>query len=326
MPAIPAVAQINVALVGDSITRGQPDGSYPDYLDGLFTSAFGAGAYVVGDATPDANRLGFGHGGTTLRNDGSRPYIEQLVYTESLAFQPDIVVIMLGTNDARLGTQRNIDNDRWNWDNPALDGDQTSGERFLEDYQSLIDSYNALASAPDIVVMSPISASSVIPNTSSIDAPTIDTDIAPLVRDHVALFSEVDAFLDLNLLFPHGDVTMYDTDDEIHPSALGYQFIAQQVFDLLTAGPTGDLDGDMFVGIDDLGIIQANWGEIVTAGDLTRGDITGDGEVDDDDLTQLLNHWGETGLGYDGPATVPEPASALALLSGLGLVIRRRRK
>ena len=137
---------------------------------------------------------------------------------------------------------------------------------------------------------------------------------------------EVDAFLDLNLLFPHGDVTMYDTDDEIHPSALGYQFIAQQVFDLLTAGPTGDLDGDMFVGIDDLGIIQANWGEPVTAGDLTRGDITGDGEVDDDDLTQLLNHWGETGLGYDGPATVPEPASALALLAGLGLVTRRRRK
>lgn len=325
----PASGTINVALVGDSVTRGKFDGNYPAYLTNLFNNAFGPGAYTVGDSTGSSSGYhgGFGHSGATLRFDGNLPYIEQPAYTESLAFQPDIVVIMLGTNDARPGTQRNIDNGNWNWDNPTLDGEETSIQRFLEDYQSLINIYDGLASAPDIVVMSPISASSVITNTSSIDPSIIENEIAPAVRNDVANLAQVDAFLDLNLIFPHDELTYYATDDAIHPSPLGYQFIAQQVFDLLTADPLGDLNGDHYVGIADLDIVLANWGGTVDPGNRSLGDANGDGTVGQHDLQMILDTWGSAALGYDAPTeAIPEPASAALLLAGAGVLMRRRRR
>lgn len=55
----------------------------------------------------------------------------------------------------------------------------------------------------------------------------------------------------------------------------------------------GDLNGDGFVGIEDLDLLLAHWGDTVTPGDLASGDATGDGQVGTPDLQVVLDHWGD---------------------------------
>ncbi len=62
---------------------------------------------------------------------------------------------------------------------------------------------------------------------------------------------------------------------------------------------TGDLDGDSFVGLSDLGIIIEHWNQKVTPGDLLSGDPSSDGEVGLADIDILVNNWN---LGYPIPA------------------------
>lgn len=86
----------------------------------------------------------------------------------------------------------------------------------------------------------------------------------------------------------------------------------------------GDLNGDCFVGIDDLAIILANWNDTVTLGDLLLGDPSGDTFVGIDDLNIVLANWNAGDPPLHG-ANIPEPAS-LALFSIVGtMTIARRR-
>ncbi|MCA9233694.1 MAG: ASPIC/UnbV domain-containing protein, partial [Planctomycetales bacterium] len=52
----------------------------------------------------------------------------------------------------------------------------------------------------------------------------------------------------------------------------------------------GDIDGDGFVGINDLNVVLGNWNQTVPIGDVSRGDIAGigDGFVGIDDLNTVL--------------------------------------
>lgn len=92
--------------------------------------------------------------------------------------------------------------------------------------------------------------------------------------------------------------------------------------DLTSLHEAGDANYDDVVGIEDLDIILANWGASVRAGSVLDGDLTGDGLVNQDDLNLVLANWGNS---FD-PGTVPEPATALLLLAGLGLAGRRHRR
>jgi len=82
-----------------------------------------------------------------------------------------------------------------------------------------------------------------------------------------------------------GELTLSTVDGSVHvPATL-----------------SGDLNGDGFVGGDDLDIVRSHWGQYVTPGSLLSGDPSGDGFVGGDDLDIVRCCWGQ--------GTPPAPAA-----------------
>ena len=108
-----ADGKIKVACVGDSITYGHgisdwEKNNYPAQLQKLLGEE-----YHVGN---------FGSSGACVNPNGDQPYISREVYQNSLDYEADILVFMLGTNDAKPE----------NW---------TNAETFMKDYKELLNSY-----------------------------------------------------------------------------------------------------------------------------------------------------------------------------------------
>ncbi len=88
-----------------------------------------------------------------------------------------------------------------------------------------------------------------------------------------------------------------------------------------SSGIPGDLNGDGFVGLDDLDIVLTSWNQTIPPGN-PLADPSGDNYVGLDDLDIVLNHWNEGTP--PAAAAVPEPAT-LSLLALGGLAALRRR-
>lgn len=118
-------APVKVACIGDSITQGSgagPGRSYPTQLQEL-----------LGDKWKVGN---FGVSGRTLLKKGDFPYWNEKKYQEALQFLPDVVIIMLGTNDTK---PQNFKHEK----------------EFSDDYAELVNSFQGLASEPRIYVCRP---------------------------------------------------------------------------------------------------------------------------------------------------------------------------
>ncbi len=116
-----------IACVGDSITEGyglacQSKTSYPVVLDSLLG--------------PGYSVLNLGRSATTLRKKGDFPYWTCKEFYDVFVYQPDIIIIQLGTNDTK--TQ--------NWDSAS----------FANDYQALIDTFKTIPTNPKIYVCLPV--------------------------------------------------------------------------------------------------------------------------------------------------------------------------
>jgi len=84
---------------------------------------------------------------------------------------------------------------------------------------------------------------------------------------------------------------------------------------------TGDLDGDGFVGINDLNIVLKVWNENV--GDDHKADPSGDNFVGIDDLNLVLGNW-NGGIPPASSSTVPEPSTAVFLMTlSVSRILRR---
>ena len=254
---------VKVACVGDSITEGAniPDrqhNSYPAQLATVLRKI---------DDTREWETQNFGVGGATLLQKGDKPYIQQSAYQQALAWQPDMVVIMLGTNDSKPQ----------NWAYKA---------EFVSDYCSLIDSFANLASHPRIWICKPVPA---FKDLSGITNNVIRSEIIPLIDEvanqkHVEVIDLYTPLLTSSALFPDG----------IHPNAAGAGRMAEVVAPiLLGVKDMPDFNGDGFINFADYAMLVQHYD--VNENPDDPFDVTpapnGDGKVDMRDIAGMVQYW-----------------------------------
>ena len=137
--------------MGDSITAGyrasNSSTAYPGVLQSLFDEQFGTQTFEVSN---------FGAGGATVRRDADSPYWNRSQYTQFVAGRWDVVVVMLGTNDAK----DNSTGGPANWpSNCSLPSASVSNCGVMRDYLALIDIARTLgaggATMPHIAIATP---------------------------------------------------------------------------------------------------------------------------------------------------------------------------
>jgi acyl-CoA thioesterase-1 len=177
---------VRVACVGDSITESS---GYPNELWRLLGTN-----YTVSN---------FGMGGTTVSLDNDFPYMYQPAFQEARKFQPDIVIIMLGTNDA----------------NPYV---QQFNSTFVDDYIHLIRAFESLASKPKIWLVKP---PPIFDNGTGLSTPYFDSQVIPRIEE-VASKTKLPLIDVYSALIDHPE----RFGDGVHPDEEGGRLIADAIF------------------------------------------------------------------------------------------------
>lgn len=203
--------KIKVACLGDSITFGArldnpSEDSYPAQLQKLLGNE-----YQV---------TNFGVGGSTLLRKGKPNVWSQLSKVE--AFEPDAIVISLGTNDTcGMGTCGN--RKCWEYQN-----------EYASDYADLIDLLQALPSKPELWICAPSPMVLETPGLSDerIEGLTIRKPRLQQLIARVKVLAEDKHvnFIDLNTPLDHKP-ELFTEKDGVHPNKEGYRAIAQLVYD-----------------------------------------------------------------------------------------------
>ena len=197
-----ADGQIKVACVGDSITYGHgvsnwPQNNYPAVLGRLL----GDGYHVQS----------FGVSGRAVQKDSDQPYTALEHYQNSLAYDADIVVFMMGSNDSKP--------ENWNGE-----------EAFEAELLTLLESYGDAK----IILCTPATAFF----TEETDSSMTNYDIQPAVVDTIAdLVRRVAEERGYQLLDIHAITAEHPewfAADGVHPSSDGAAAIAQAVYEALT--------------------------------------------------------------------------------------------
>lgn len=193
----PAKDAIRVACIGNSITYGdrivnRMHDSYPAVLGRRLGTGY--------------NVKNFGICGCTLMNKGDHPYMETWAWKAALTFNPDIVIIKLGTNDSKS----------FNWQHKA---------DFKKDLQAMLDTLEALPSHPQIYLCYPSKA---YLTGSRINDSIIADGIIPLIRqvarkNNLPVIDIYSAMDGKPKLFP----------DNVHPNEKGAAIIARTIYNVL---------------------------------------------------------------------------------------------
>ena len=189
-----AAQKIKVACVGNSITYGA-------YVANREQNAFPVQLQAyLGDGYEVQN---FGVSATTALYKGLYPYVDTEKYGESLAYNPDIVIIKLGTNDA------NERNDAYR-------------STFAVDYRRLVDVYRNLPSHPKVILLTPVRCF-----LESNQDKVIEQEIIPVI-EQTAYERDLD-IINLHNLF--GDKwEQYLMTDRLHPSSIGAGMLAEKIY------------------------------------------------------------------------------------------------
>ena len=186
---------IRVACIGNSITDGfgiemSGQQGYPAQLQKLLGSNY--------------HVKNFGVSSRTLLNKGDYPYQNEPSWRDALAFQPDIVLIKLGTNDSKP--------ENWQY-----------GNDFKKDLQQMVDALSANDRKPRIVLCTPIPA---FKPTWNINDSVIVNGIIPIINK-VAKKNKLQV-IDLHTLYANDGDKMLK--DGIHPDAKGARRMAEIIY------------------------------------------------------------------------------------------------
>ena len=190
--------QIRIACVGNSITYGagvhdREKNSYPAQLQSLLGS--------------DYEVMNFGVSARTLLRKGNYPYWKEDAFRNALNSAPNIVTILLGTNDSKAINR------------PFYD-------EFEKDYSDLIDSFRNLPSHPKVIMLLP--AAVFTKTANSIYDSVIVNSIIPMSRN--VAYNKKCEVVDLHPMFlGKGNLL----PDGVHPNAAGQQLIAERLYEQL---------------------------------------------------------------------------------------------
>ena len=201
-------APVRVACVGDSITAGSGTtlaalDSYPSQLQRMLDPD----KWLVGN---------FGVSGATLLNGGDKPYQKQALFQDALTFHPDIVIIMLGTNDTKPQNWRLKD-------------------RFTADYHDLVAKFKALPGPPRIFLC----CAPVVPGTGNYGLNEAG------VLEEIPLIAAIAKEEQAGEIDMHGSLLGHEALllDRVHPNTDGANILARTVYRALTGQEfTGTLD------------------------------------------------------------------------------------
>ena len=202
LPSPKADAQ-RVACIGNSITDGSgidmaEVNGYPARLQKML----GKDYYVKN----------FGVSARTMLNKGDHPYMKELAWKDALAFNPNIVVIKLGTNDSK--------DKNWKY-----------GNEYEADMQQMIDSLKALPAKPRICIATPIPA---FKPSWTINDSVIVNGITPIIYK-LAQKNKLEV-IDLHSAFKDNDGKQMQRDG-IHPTESGAKQMANIIAATLKAEP-----------------------------------------------------------------------------------------
>lgn len=211
-----------ISCVGDSITYGAqaPEGAdYPNQLQQMLGPA-----YTVGN---------FGKPGATLMEpkmvpDGKYWYITTDEYKAAKQSKPDIVVMMLGTNDA-LEVLQYPGGLQWN---------ESRSEAFTTAYKSLVDEFTSLDSHPTVFLMFPPTLLGYHSESLNYKLKELATQVA--AAKFLSTIDPMTAFLaTCPNTCPHCPGKLEERKcawvhtDSVHPNAEGYKRIAMFVRDAI---------------------------------------------------------------------------------------------
>lgn len=185
-----------LACIGDSITAGSgadKDHSYPVLLQKL-----------LGDGWQVRN---FGVSGSTMSGKGNKPYIAEGQWKQAREWKPQVVLIMLGTNDSKKGNMK-----------------QAAG--FKDDLVAMVKELQALDSKPRVVLCLPCFV--VDPGAFDIDQKRLEQGVLPAIT---AAAKE----LGLPLIDVQAATKAAFTKDpslipdRVHPNGAGYAILAETI-------------------------------------------------------------------------------------------------
>lgn len=187
---------VRVACVGDSITFGS----------GLADRAHMAYPAVLGRLLgPHYQIVNFGVSGATLLKNGNKPYWKQPALSQAADFQPQIVVIKLGTNDSKPA----------NW---------THRDEFAADAAALAGYFAQLPSKPTVWICLPLPAFSHAYTIEEINLVEIRAILRRVAAEKgLRIVDPTPAFAGHPKLFRDG----------IHPNQAGAELLAKTVFSAL---------------------------------------------------------------------------------------------
>jgi lysophospholipase L1-like esterase len=180
-----------VACAGDSITEGS---GYPSELQNLLGSN-----YIVRN---------FGVSGASVMVESGKPYVNLTAFQDAENFLPEIVVIMLGTNDARSYSLPHIGN-------------------FVSEYENLISVFQGLTSKPEIFLVRP---PPVFNNSLGLNGTIFVQDVIPRIEQvatdlRLPLIDVYSVLISHSAYFPDG----------VHPNGEGAEIIATVVNNGITS-------------------------------------------------------------------------------------------